>query len=168
MIVYIKKGVVFVCWCPFVIIFKCSNLQSHYTLDSNNLFQRYWSPALHMQAFVENRDIWCNQKGLLTLYFLKKVLCRISCVGVLFCIVVGYCPPWHMWTVLKIYSFWSLKLFALRYLFNKVSRGIVQKPDAVCIKLGCQKIITKTSISQYLGILFVLGSSYFFKVTENF
>ena len=46
--------------------------------------------------------------------------------------------------------------------------GIVQKPDAVGIELGCQKIITKTSISQYLGILFVLGSSYFFKVTENF
>ena len=73
-----------------------------------------------------------------------------------------------MWTVLKIYSFWSLKLFALGHLFNKVSRGIVQKPDAVGIDLGCQKIITKTSISQYLGILFVLGSSYFFKVTENF
>ena len=59
----------------------------------------------------------------------------------------------------------SRVLYLQGYIFNKISRGIVQKPDEVG-KQNWQMIIVKTRAWQCLGILwYIFGGSEIFKMS---
>ena len=52
--IYISSSIVFVCWCPFVSIFKCSDLQSHYT------FFQVHQTASNIVAILYNQFCICT------------------------------------------------------------------------------------------------------------